>query len=290
MSRPKNNPANKASAQDSALDDAGFLFIQPKDKVLRDLLTEASPAPQPAIVEEATTAAFESTSKQAEKEPEPHYTGHRSRLRARFLADPKGLLDYEILELVLGLAIPRRDVKPLAKELLAEFGTIWRLVRAPTERLAKKGLTEGVIVALQSIGELAERGLKADVQNRPVIAHWEDLLSYCYAAMGAEREEQFRLLFLDNKNKLMKDEVMHKGTVNHTPAYPREIVRRALDLGASAVILVHNHPSGDPSPSQADIRLTMDIVRAAEPLGIRIHDHLIIAGNSHSSLKSLGIF
>ncbi len=286
MSRPKNNPANKASAQDSALDDAGFLFIQPKDKVLRDLLTEASPAPQPAPQNPPQPVPTHTT----DKEPEPHYTGHRSRMRARFLADPKGLLDYEILELVLGLAIPRRDVKPLAKELLAEFGTIWRLVRAPTERLAKKGLTEGVIVALQSIGELAERGLKVDVQNRPVIAHWEDLLSYCYAAMGAEREEQFRLLFLDNKNKLMKDEVMHKGTVNHTPAYPREIVRRALDLGASAVILVHNHPSGDPSPSQADIRLTMDIVRAAEPLGIRNHDHLIIAGNSHSSLKSLGIF
>jgi len=220
----------------------------------------------------------------------PHYLGHRQRLRERFLTDPKGLLDYELLELVLGLAIPRRDVKPLAKELLAEFGDLWSLVRAPDARLAQHGLTDGVRVALRSIGELAERGLKAQIRSKPVLSHWENVIAYCQAAMGAEREEQFRLLFLDNKNQLMSDEVQHRGTINHTAAYPREIVRRALDLGASAVILVHNHPSGDPTPSQADIRLTKDIIAAAQPLGIRIHDHLIIGRGQHASLKALGLF
>jgi DNA repair protein RadC len=243
--------------------------------LLNDILDDEAPAP---------------STKEKSKADEPHYAGHRARLRARFLEDPKGLQDYELLELVLALAIPRRDVKPLAKELLTEFGDLWKLVRAPSDRLSAAGLTDGVMVALQSIGELAERGLKAQVVNRTVITHWEDLLSYCRAAMSAEREEQFRLLYLDNKNKLMKDEVLHRGTVNHTPAYPREIIKRALDLGASAVILVHNHPSGDPTPSQADIKLTKDIVRAAEPLGIKIHDHLIIAGSEHCSLKALGVF
>jgi DNA repair protein RadC len=224
------------------------------------------------------------------KEAAPHYTGHRERLRERFQSNPKGLLDYELLELALFAAIPRRDVKPLAKQLLSEFGDLWSLVRAPDERLEKAGLSENARVTLRCIGELAERGLKAKVKARPVISHWEDLLAYCQAAMNAEREEQFRLLFLDNKNQLMGDEVQHKGTVNHTPAYPREIVRRALDLGASAVILVHNHPSGDPTPSQADIKLTKDIVAAAQPLGIRIHDHLIIGKGTHASLKALGLF
>ena len=137
--------------------------------------------------------------------------------------------------------------------------------------------------------ELAERGLRAQVKERPVISSWEQLLAYCQAAMGCEREEQFRLLFLDNKNRLMADEVQHKGTVNHTQAYPREIVKRALDLGASALILVHNHPSGDPTPSQADIKLTKDIVTAATALGLRIHDHLIIGRGQHSSMKALGL-
>lgn len=220
----------------------------------------------------------------------PHYVGHRQRLRERFLDGPKGLQDYELLELVLGLAIPRRDVKPLAKQLLKEFGDLWSLVRAPDARLEQLELSEGVRVALRSIGELAERGLKAQVMNKPVLSSWENLLAYCQAAMGAEREEQFRLLFLDNKNQLMADEVQHTGTVNHTAAYPREVIKRALDLGASALILVHNHPSGDPTPSAADIKLTKDIVTAATPLGIRIHDHLIIGRGKHVSLKAMGVF
>ncbi len=219
----------------------------------------------------------------------PHYLGHRQRLRERFVANPKGLQDYELLEVVLGLAIPRRDVKALAKELLAEYGDLWSLVRAPADRLEQSGLSENTSVALRAIGELAERGLRAQIKERPVISSWEQLLAYCQAAMGAEREEQFRLLFLDNKNRLMADEVQHKGTVNHTQAYPREIVKRALDLGASALILVHNHPSGDPTPSQADIKLTKEIVTAATALGLRIHDHLIIGRGQHSSMKALGL-
>ncbi len=219
----------------------------------------------------------------------PHYHGHRQRLRQRFVENPKGLQDYEILEIVLGLAIPRRDVKELAKTLLKEYGDLWSLVRAPADRLEQSGLTQNISVALRSIGELAERGLKAQVKDRPVVTTWEQLLAYCQAAMGAEREEQFRLLFLDNKNRLMADEVQHKGTVNHTQAYPREIVKRALDLGASALILVHNHPSGDPTPSQADIRLTKDIIVAATALGLRVHDHLIIGRGEYSSMKALGL-
>lgn len=219
----------------------------------------------------------------------PHYHGHRQRLRARFLADPKGLQDYELLELVLGLAIPRRDVKAQAKDLLATFGDLWALVRAPLERLRQEDLSDNVVVTLRSIGELAERGLRAQVMDKPVITHWEQLLSYCKAAMGAAREEQFRLLFLDNKNRLIADEVQHHGTINHTAAYPREVVRRALDLGAAGLILVHNHPSGDPTPSAGDIKLTKDIIAAATPLGIRIHDHLIISRHDHTSLRTLGV-
>lgn len=176
-------------------------------------------------------------------EETPHYVGHRARLRARFLDNPDGLQDYELLEIVLGLAIPRRDVKPLAKDLLREFGDLWTLVRAPAAQLEQAGLSEGVIVALRSIGEVAARGLRQQVKDQPVINSWDKLLDYCRAAMGAEKVEQFRLIFLDNKNKVMSDEVQQRGTVNHTPAYPREIVKRALDLGASAVILVHNHPT-----------------------------------------------
>lgn len=221
---------------------------------------------------------------------QPHYHGHRARLRARFLADAKSLQDYELLEIVLGLAIPRRDVKPLAKQLLTEFGDLWSLVRAPQDRLEQLELSEGVIVALRSIGELAERGLRAQVMERPILSHWQQLIDYCQAAMGSEREEQFRVLFLDTKNRLMADEVQQRGTTNHTPAYPREIVKRALSLGAGAVILVHNHPSGDPTPSQADIALTREIDLAAKTLGIRVHDHVIICRKKHASLKSMGLF
>ena len=178
----------------------------------------------------------------------------------------------------------------MAKSLLLEFGDLWSLVRAPAERLLSFGLTENVVVALRSMGEVAERGLQEQIKSKPIITHWEQLLSYCKAAMGAEREEQFRLLFLDNKNRLMSDEVQHRGTINHTAAYPREVVRRALDLGAASIILVHNHPSGDPSPSTADIKLTHEIVAAAQPLGIKIHDHLIISRNDHVSLKAMGLF
>lgn len=240
--------------------------------------------------EEQKSKEVKKAKKAEESGDVPHYLGHRQRLRDRFMDNPKGLQNYELLELVLTYALPRRDVKPLAKSLLREFGDLWSLVRAPAERLLSFGVTENVTIALRSIGELAERGLQEQIKERPVITHWEQLLNYCRAAMGAEREEQFRLLFLDNKNRLMADEVQHRGTINHTAAYPREVVRRALDLGAASIILVHNHPSGDPTPSAADIKLTKDIVAAAQPLGIRIHDHLIISRTEHASLKALGLF
>lgn len=220
---------------------------------------------------------------------ELHHTGHRARLRARFLENPASLQDYEVLEMMLGLALPRRDVKPLAKSLLKQFGDLWSLVRAPAERLREAELTDGVIAALRGIGEIGARGLKAEVINKPVLTHWEQLISYCQAVMGPEREEQFRLLFLDHKNRLMADEIQNKGTINHTTAYPREIVKRALELGASSIILVHNHPSGDPTPSPQDVTLTKDVVAAAAALGISIHDHVIIGRTAHASLRGLGI-
>jgi DNA repair protein RadC len=221
----------------------------------------------------------------------PHYHGHRQRLRARFLdSGPGSLADYELLELLLFSARPRQDVKPLAKALIQRFGSFAAVIQAePAALMAADGLGETGAVLLKAVEAGISRVLRAEIKDRPVLSSWQKLLDYCAAVMGHATVESFRLLFLDAKNALIADEVQQKGTVDHTPVYPREVVRRALDLGASAVIMVHNHPSGDPTPSAADIAMTGEVARAAAALGIRLHDHLIIgSGGRYASLKSLG--
>jgi len=220
-----------------------------------------------------------------------HAAGHRDRLRQRFMrAGIAGVQDYELLELVLFRAIPQRDVKPLAKDLIARFGGFAEALAAPVERLIEvKGVSENVARELKIVHAAALKLVQARVLKRPVISSWNDLLAYCRAAMADETTEMFRILFLDKKNILIADEIQQRGTVDHTPVYPREVVKRALELGASALILVHNHPSGDPTPSQADVEMTNQIVAASKALSIRVHDHLVIGKDREASFKSLGL-
>jgi DNA repair protein RadC len=215
---------------------------------------------------------------------------HRKRLRARFTdGGAAAMPDYEMLELVLFRAIPRQDVKPLARLLLDTFGDFNRVITATPARLAMvKGVGEAVIVELKIIEASAQRLMRARVINRPVLSSWDALLDYCHTAMAHRDTEQFRILFLDRKNVLIADEEQAKGTVDHVPVYPREVVKRALELNASALILVHNHPSGDPTPSDADIVVTGQIKDAAEVLGLTLHDHLIIGKSREVSFRSLG--
>jgi DNA repair protein RadC len=219
----------------------------------------------------------------------PHYHGHRDRLRQRFLqAGSDALHDYEMLELVLFRAIPRRDVKPLAKELIARFGSFAEVIAAPIERLKEvEGLGEAAITDLKIVQAAANRLLRGEVKQRHVLSSWSSVLDYCRTAMAFESKEHFRILFLDKGNHLIADEQQQTGTVDHTPVYPREVVKRALELSATAVILVHNHPSGDPTPSRADIDMTRAIIEVARPLGIAVHDHLIVGKDGHASLKAL---
>jgi DNA repair protein RadC len=221
----------------------------------------------------------------------PHYRGHRERLRERFLlGGADALPDYELLEMVLYSAIPRRDVKPLAKALIAHFGSFADAIAAPQARLLEmEGVGEAVAAQFKIVEAAALRLSKTRLLGRPALSSWAALLDYCKAAMARAVREEFRVLFLDRKNILIADEVQSTGTVDHTPVYPREIVKRALELSASALILVHNHPSGDPTPSRADIEMTRDIAAAARPLGIAVHDHLVIGRNGHASFKSLGL-
>ncbi len=215
---------------------------------------------------------------------------HRKRLRARFLeGGPAAMPDYELLELVLFRAIPRQDVKPLARTLLDTFGDFNRVVSAPPARLAQvPGVGEAVILELKIVEAAAQRLSRARVLQRHVIASWDAVLDYCHTTMAHRETEQFRILFLDRKNVLIADEEQAKGTVDHVPVYPREVVRRALELNASALILVHNHPSGDPTPSEADISMTRQIKTAAEALGLSVHDHLIIGKSRELSFRSSG--
>ncbi|TMJ89887.1 MAG: JAB domain-containing protein [Alphaproteobacteria bacterium] len=219
----------------------------------------------------------------------PHYHGHRDRLRQRFLqAGSDALHDYEMLELVLFRAIPRRDVKPLAKELIARFGSFAEVIAAPIELLKEvEGLGEAAITDLKIVQAAANRLLRGEVKKRHVLSSWSSVLDYCRTAMAFESKEHFRILFLDKGNHLIADEQQQTGTVDHTPVYPREVVKRALELSATAVILVHNHPSGDPTPSRADIDMTKAIIEVARPLGIAVHDHLIVGKDGHASLKAL---
>lgn len=218
-----------------------------------------------------------------------HYHGHRERLRTRFRDNGDGALaDYEILELLLFRLIPRRDTKPVAKALLDRFGTLSGVFGATPALLQEvKGIGESVALDLKLVAAVAQRTLKSEIRNKTVLASWSSVIQYCHAAMAHEPREQFRILFLDKRNTLIADEVQGHGTVDHTPVYPREVVRRALELSSTAIILVHNHPSGDPTPSRADIDMTKTIVETARPLGITVHDHIIIGKDGHASLKGL---
>ncbi|WP_281301717.1 MULTISPECIES: DNA repair protein RadC [unclassified Iodidimonas] len=218
-------------------------------------------------------------------------TGHRQRLRTRFMATRgQGMPDYEMIELLLMGAILRRDVKPLAKQMLKLFGSYEGVITASPERLREvDGVGEVAISMIKLVEATALRLSQSKVLNRPILSNWRALLDYCTAAMAHAKTEQFRILFLDRKNILMADEVQQQGTIDHTPVYPREVIKRALELHASALILVHNHPSGDPTPSRGDIEMTKDIVEAAKKLGISVHDHLVIGRKGHVSFKSLGL-
>ena len=221
----------------------------------------------------------------------PSYiSDHRKRLRDRFIdGGAAAMPDYELLELVLFRAIPRQDVKPLARLLLDTFGDFNRVVSASPARLRMvKGVGEAVVIELKIIEASAQRLMRAKVMNRPVLTSWAALVDYCHTAMSHRETEQFRILFLDRKNVLIADEEQAKGTVDHVPVYPREVVKRALELNASALILVHNHPSGDPTPSDADINMTHQVQEAAQVLGITLHDHLIIGKSRELSFRAQG--
>lgn len=229
----------------------------------------------------------------ADEAPEPGYIGHRQRLKERFLQAARAealetLGDYEYLELLLFLAIPRRDVKPLAKALLARFGSIGGVVSAHPDQLADIA-GESAAIALKTVQAAALFMLREEVIDKPVLSSWDRLLDYCHAAMAFAESESFRILFLDKKNRLIADEQQQRGTIDHTPVYPREVVRRALELGASAIIMVHNHPSGDSTPSREDIAMTKTIRDVALPLGVGLHDHLVIGRRGPFSFKANGL-
>lgn len=219
----------------------------------------------------------------------PHYHGHRDRLRERYAsAGPDAFADYEFLELLLFRSIARADTKPIAKALLARFGSLAEVLGAPAHLLQEvQGVGPAVALDLKLIASAAQRMARSEIKGRQILSSWTQVVAYCRAAMAFEPREQFRILFLDKKNALIADEVQQTGTVDHTPVYPREVVRRALELSASAIILAHNHPSGDPTPSRADIEMTKTIVDTAKPLGIAVHDHIIIGKGGHVSMKGL---
>lgn len=233
-----------------------------------------------------------SMAESAAPQDRPHYTGHRDRLRARFLkGGAEALADYELLELILFMAIPQRDVKPLAKDLLIRFGSLSALCAAPPEEIVKvRGISENAATALKAVEAAAFAFLRQEVARRPILNSATRLNDYLRATLGHAREEHFRILFLNRKNELIADEIQQKGTVDHTPAYPREVMRRAFELGATAIILCHNHPSGDPAPSQADIDMTRAIAEAGRHFSILLHDHVIVSRNGCASLRALGLF
>lgn len=228
---------------------------------------------------------------EADETEKPHYHGHRARLRARFLeSGGAGIPDYEILELILFGVFRNGDVKPLAKALIAECGSLGGVLSAAPERLMKvPGCGEAVIATLKVTREAGLRLLKEEAMQRPAVSNWQALLDYCRAALQHEGVEQFRILFLDRKNQIIADEAQQRGTVDHTPVYPREVVKRALELNAAALILVHNHPSGDPTPSRADVEMTRQVRQAASVMGIELHDHLIVGRKGHVSLREKGL-
>ncbi len=222
-------------------------------------------------------------------ESKPHYLGHRERLRQRFTSGgPDTLPDYELLELVLFRSLPRRDTKPIAKALIEKFGSFAEVISAEPERLTEvKGIGDSVVIDLKLVQAAALRLSKGSVLKKTALHSWSQLLDYCRAAMAYKTTEQFRILFLDKKNFLIADEIQGEGTVDHTPVYIREVIKRALELSASSIILVHNHPSGDVTPSRADIDMTNRIIEAAEKLNIIVHDHIIVGRDGHASFRGL---
>ncbi len=227
----------------------------------------------------------------AAKKEKPHYLGHRQRLREKFLGSGQdNFADYELLELLLYGAIPRGDTKPLAKDLLKRFDSLAGVLAAtPRELATVKGIGESSVAAIKIAQACTQRILRQQVINRPILSSWQAVLDYCHAMMAFVKTEQVRLLFLDNKNHLIADELQSSGTVDQAPLYAREVVKRALELHASAVIMVHNHPTGDPSPSKEDISVTKAVQKALAAVQINLHDHLIIGSTGHKSLKALQI-
>jgi len=225
----------------------------------------------------------------------PHYTGHRKRLRERFLktagkGNSSSIADYELLEIILFASKPRGDVKPLAKKLIQHFGDLGKVISAPVPELARiDGVGDSAIAAIKAVQEASFYLLKNEVKKVPILESWKSLLDYCNATMSHNKTEQFRVFFLDKKNKLIADELQQEGTVDHTPVYPREVIKRAIELGSSSIILAHNHPSGDPNPSKADIEMTKLIMQGAAGVGILIHDHIIIGKNRHYSFAANGL-
>lgn len=263
------------------------------DKAEPELPAMAEP-PEPAdergfFSETVQRVGGKKSSKPSPVEAEAHYHGHRERLRTKFRDHgDTALADYELLELLLFRLIPRRDTKPVAKALIDRFGTLAGVFGAPLHLLQEvKGIGDSVATDLKLISAVAHRTLKSEIKGKAVLGSWSSVIDYCHQAMAYETTEQFRILFLDKRNQLIADEVQQRGTVDHTPVYPREVVKRALELAATAIILVHNHPSGDPTPSRADIDMTHTIINTAKPLGITVHDHIIIGKNGHASMKGL---
>lgn len=245
---------------------------------------------QPGLFEAtAVETARVETTRSRPAAPVAGHSGHRDRLRDRFMnGGSDALPDYELMELVLFRAIVRRDTKPLAKALVARFGSFAGAISAPEPLLREvPGVSDRVVEELKLTRAAALRLMQGEVLNRPVLSSWSKVISYCQAAMAFEPREQFRILFLDKRNKLIADELQQSGTVDHTPVYVREVVKRGLELSASALILVHNHPSGDPTPSRADVEMTRQVIDAAKPLGIVVHDHIIVGRDGHASLKGL---
>ena len=271
------------SARDDSRD-GGAPHDKPQD-------TLKQPPKQPPKQTFKQDLLIETPPKQKSQKPKDHNRNHRQRLRSRFMrAGKQALQDYELLELIMFRAIPRRDIKPLAKTLLAEFGDFNRVISAPSSRLlAIKGVGESVIQEFRIVTAAAERLAQVEVLNRDILSNWQALLTYCHIAMAHKENEEFRILFLDKKGNLIADEEQQKGTVDHVPVYRREVVKRALELNACSLVLVHNHPSGDPKPSEADTELTRHIQIALKTVGIDVHDHIIIGAQSHASLHDLGL-
>jgi DNA repair protein RadC len=228
--------------------------------------------------------------READESDVKHYHGHRARLRRRLMeAGPAALADYELLEMVL-FAIPRIDVKPLAKALIDRFGSFAEAIMAEPERLKElDGMTDGAVAACKIVEAAAQRLARGAVMRRRSMGSFSDVVEFCRASMAFENREIFRILFLDRKNGLIRDEVQGSGTVDHTPVYPREVVKRALELSATAIVLVHNHPSGDPSPSAQDVAMTREIAAIAKQLGVTVHDHIIVGRDGHASFRGLGL-